>query len=84
MQEQGRAGPIQEDVDDQTESEYDEYDEDEDEDGSYVDGEHDIDLPLDETRPPEELDSSPQVPSKLMAGQELIDRTPTLVNGTNH
>lgn len=39
MQEQGRGGPVQEMVDDGTESEYDEYDDDEEEDESYIEGE---------------------------------------------
>lgn len=85
MQQQGRSGPIQEDAEGETESEYDEYDEDEDEDGSYVEGDHDIDLPVDETRPPDELDPGPMPPPKTRAVQEVIsERTPTLVNGTKH
>lgn len=40
MQEQGRGGPVQEMVDDGTESEFDEYDDDEEEeDESYIEGE---------------------------------------------
>ena len=41
MQEQGRGGPVQEMIDDGTESDYDEYDEDE-EDESYAEGEEEI------------------------------------------
>lgn len=40
MQEQGRGGPVQELIDENSDSEYDDYDEEEDE--SYVEGEDDI------------------------------------------
>lgn len=41
MQEQGRGGPVQELIDDGTESDYDEYD-DEEEDESYAEGEEEV------------------------------------------
>lgn len=79
MQEQGRGPPpVQEMVDDATESEYDDYDEDEEEDGSYIEGEAEDDvLSPESSEVPNGAGKTygPEPPPRL------LDRPPSQLNG---
>lgn len=86
MQEQGRSGPVQEMIDDQTESdEYDEYDDEEDEEESYIEGEPEDDISVLENRPPESGKTfGPEPPPKMVEAQPNGPRAGTIVNGLQH
>ena len=85
MQEQGRSGPVQEMIDDETGSEYDEYDDEEDEEESYIEGEPEDDMLVQENRPPESGKSyGPAPPPKTMEAQPNGPRVGTVVNGLKH
>ncbi|KAK5943029.1 hypothetical protein PMZ80_004034 [Knufia obscura] len=85
MQEQGRSGPAQEMIDDQTESEYDEYDDEEDEEESYIEGEPEDDILVQENRPPEGGKTyGPEPPPKMVETLPNGPRVGTVVNGLKH
>lgn len=98
MQEQGRGPPpVQEMVDDGTDSEYDDYDDEDEEDESYIEGdpdedvlEQDIQLPLPSEMPngvgktygPEPPPKLPDRPPAHINGD--IVRPPSTLNGLRH
>lgn len=85
MQEQGRAGPVQEMIDDQTESEYDEYDDDEDDEGSFMEGDPDEELLEGGDRPPQHGKTGTQdPPPTTVETQPNGPRTAAVVNGVKH
>jgi len=85
MQEQGRSGPVQEMIDDQTESEYDEYDDEEDEEESYIEGEPEDDILVQENRPSESAKTfGPEPPPKMVETQPNGPRVTPVVNGLKH
>lgn len=84
MQEQGRGGPMQEMIDDQTESDYDEYDDEEDEE-SYIEGEPEDEMLATEDRPPENRRAfGPAPPPKMAEVQPNGPMAGSIVNGVKH
>ena len=85
MQEQGRGGPVQEMIDDGTESEYDEYDDDEEEDESYIEGDPEDDTLSTDVQPPNngKAYAPPEPPPKLAQQQPNGTKAAT-VNGLKH
>lgn len=88
MQEQGRGGPVQEMVDDGTESEYDEYDDEEEEDESYIEGDPEDDTLGTDVQPPlENLNGKsfvPNPPAKMVEYQQPNGKVAATVNGLKH
>lgn len=80
MQEQGRGGPVQEMIDENSDSEYDDYDEEEDE--SYVEGEDDV-VVQDQNVPLEKRAFGPVPPPKGEVKQNGT-RPVGIVNGVKH
>lgn len=83
MQEQGRGGPVQQEMVDEegTESEYDEEYDDEEEDESYLEGEEDM---LAAEPPPPVPVFGPEPPPKGGEIKQNGTRTAAVVNGVKH